>query len=275
MALAFGGMAQLRALLAEDIGDGDVTGALLSKRRVTGTIISRERAVLSGSRHACRIFRIRGCHARQLCRDGGTIRAGQRIIKVSGMSADILACERTALNLMSRMSGIATATASLVSRAPKGVGVYSTRKTAPGLRHFDKEAVVDGGGKRHRMGLYDGIMVKDNHIAAEGSLDVLLERARKKSRRFEVEADDIAGAMAAARGGATTIMLDNFTPRQAAAAVRALEKEGLRDTVRLEVSGGITSRNIARYGRTGVDMISSGSITGSPKGVDFSLEVPG
>jgi nicotinate-nucleotide pyrophosphorylase (carboxylating) len=153
--------------------------------------------------------------------------------------------------------------------------LYSTRKTAPGLRYFDKEAVAMGGGKKHRMTLGDMIMIKDNHIAAEGSLIRLIQKARKKGKTFEVEVDTPQDAVLAATHGVPIIMLDNFTPQKIPKTVLALKRLGLRNKVKLEASGGINLQNIRRYARCDIDMISVGSITNSVKAVDFSLEVEG
>jgi nicotinate-nucleotide pyrophosphorylase (carboxylating) len=209
-------------------------------------------------------------------KDGSPIRPDQTVLRVSGPARSILSCERTALNLLSRMSGIATQTSELVRKIKKTnpkIDLYSTRKTAPGLRYFDKEAVVIGGGKKHRMTLGDMIMIKDNHIASEGSLVKLIQKARKRKKIFEVEVETLADAVLAATLGAPIIMLDNFTPERIRKTITALKKLGLRGKVRLEASGGINSQNIKEFAKTGVDMISVGSITNSAKAIDFSLEV--
>jgi nicotinate-nucleotide pyrophosphorylase (carboxylating) len=182
-------------------------------------------------------------------------------------------CERTALNLLTRMSGIATQTSQLVKKIPNKTKLYATRKTAPGLRYFDKEAVEIGGGKKHRLRLDEMVMIKDNHIAVSGSLESLIKKAKKKHKRFEVEVENIAGLVLAAKSGASIIMLDNFTPIQIKKAITVLKNQKLRNKVLLEASGGINSKNISAYGKTGVDIISVGSITNSVKGIDMSLEV--
>jgi nicotinate-nucleotide pyrophosphorylase (carboxylating) len=174
------------------------------------------------------------------------------------------------------MSGIATVTNQLVKKVKKvskKTHLYSTRKTAPGLRFFDKEAVEIGGGRKHRITLSDMIMIKDNHIAAEGSIVELIKRARKKAKLFEVEVDTFADAVLAATLGVPIIMLDNFSPEMIKRTIKELEKMSLRKKIRLEASGGINSKNIQDYAKTGVDMISVGSITNSAPAVDFSLEV--
>lgn len=272
----------LRRFLAEDVGRGDVTGALLPRGVITASIITRQDATVAGTAHAREIFRMKGCRCRILKPDASKASAGDVIMKVRGEARAVLACERTALNLLSRMSGIATRTAELAGRLPAGVEIYATRKTAPGLRMFDKEAVEIGGGRRHRMGLDESVMIKDNHVAAasmmtglapEAALEHLIRKAGGRRGGLEAEVDSVGGAITAARAGAGTIMLDNFTPRQVRAAVRRLESEGLRDGVRIEASGGITGRNISAYANSGADMISAGFITHSVSGIDVSLEV--
>ena len=196
------------------------------------------------------------------------------IMTITGDARNILTCERTALNLLTRMSGIATQTNQLVSKIPnKKTRIYATRKTAPGLRFFDKEAVKIGGGEKHRLTLDEMVMIKDNHIAIEGSLLKLIKEAKKRYKKFEVEVENNDDAILAAKEGATIIMLDNFTPGQIKKTIQNLKKENLRDKVKLEASGGITSKNISQYAKTGVDIISVGSITNSVKGIDVSLEI--
>ena len=265
----------LARFLAEDVGRGDITGALLPRKRVSARIVSRERAVVAGTVHASEIFGLRGCDARILREDGSRTGPGQAVMEVTGDARDVLACERTALNLLARMSGIATQTSLLAARLPAGTALYSTRKTAPGLRHFDKEAVHIGGGMRHRLGLDRAVMIKDNHIAVAGRplLAEMIRKARRRHGEVEVEVESVADAVLAAREGASTIMLDNFSPPEIRRAVRELKRHGLRDAVRLEASGGINAGNISRYGRTGVDMVSVGSITSAARGIDMSLEI--
>ncbi len=267
---------ELVKFLAEDINKGDVTSAILSDRKITATIVSRQTGIVAGVKYAKEIFAIKGCRARILKKDGTVIKAGQIVLVISGSARSILSCERTALNLLSRMSGIATATSILVKQiksVSKKADLYSTRKTAPGLRFFDKEAVQVGGGKKHRVTLSDMIMIKDNHIASEGSIIELIKKARKKAKIFEVEVDTREDAILAASLGAPIIMLDNFSPKTIKQTISDLEKIGLRKNIRLEASGGINAKNIKEFARTGVDMISVGSITNSIQAIDFSLEI--
>ncbi|RNJ76826.1 MAG: carboxylating nicotinate-nucleotide diphosphorylase [Nitrosopumilus sp. D6] len=263
---------ELARFVAEDIGRKDITSELLPKKNIKARIITREGCVVAGASHAATIFKMRRCKAMILKKDGSSARKNGTIMEISGRAARILECERTALNLLARMSGIATMTDMMARRIPGTVGLYSTRKTVPGLRYFDKEAVVIGGGKRHRLKLDESVMIKDNHIAAD-SIEGMMYRAKKRHKKFEIEVEDAENAVLAASGGASVIMLDNFTPHQIRRTVTLLEERGLRRRVRLEASGGITMENIAAYGRTGVDMISAGCITSSVRGIDYSLEV--
>ena len=271
--MAFNPKKQLSQFLAEDIGRRDITSNLLPRKKISVKIISREGAIIAGTTHAKEIFKMKGCSSRILKKDGSRIRPNQSIMIITGNAGDILACERTALNLLTRMSGIATQTDELVKKIPKKTKLYATRKTAPGLRYFDKEAVEIGGGKRHRLRLDEMVMIKDNHIAVGGSLPSLIRKAKERYKKFEVEVENTPDAVLAAKEGATIIMLDNFTPAQIKRTVKVLKHQKLRDTVMLEASGGINSKNISRYGQTGVDIISVGSITNSVKGIDMSLEI--
>jgi nicotinate-nucleotide pyrophosphorylase (carboxylating) len=271
--LAFNSKKQLSQFLAEDIGKGDITSNLLPKKKISVKIISRENAIVAGASYAKEIFKLKGCNAKILKKDGSKIKPNQTVMTITGNAGNILTCERTALNLLTRMSGIATQTNSLVKKIPNKTKLYATRKTAPGLRYFDKEAVEIGGGKKHRLTLDEMVMIKDNHIAIGESLLSLIKKTKKKYRKFEVEVENTADAELAAKEGATIIMLDNFTPSQIKKTIQVLKNQKLRSKVMLEASGGINSKNISKYGQTGVDIISVGSITNSVKGIDMSLEI--
>ncbi|MFB5636479.1 MAG: carboxylating nicotinate-nucleotide diphosphorylase, partial [Nitrosopumilus sp.] len=179
----------------------------------------------------------------------------------------------TAINLITIMCVIANQTDDIFKKIPNNKKLYATRKTAPGLRYFDKEAVEIGGGKKHRLRLDEMVMIKDNHIVIENSLLSLIKKAKKKHKKFEVEVENTSDAVLAASEGATIIMLDNFTPKQIKKTIQVLKNQKLRNKVMLEASGGINSKNISSYGQTGVDIISVGSITNSVKGIDMSLEI--
>ncbi len=267
---------ELSRFIAEDVQSGDVTSVLLPKNKIKAKIVSRENGVLAGVKFAGDIFRLKGCSVKIIKKDGVKVKPNQIILQVSGNAMTILSCERTALNLLSRMSGIATHTNLLVSKIRKinkKTKLYSTRKTAPGLRFFDKEAVEIGGGHKHRMSLNEMVMIKDNHLLVSNSMKDIIKNARKRHKNVEVEVESQRDAILAANTGATIIMLDNFSPEQIKKTITALQKKKLRNKVKLEASGGINSKNIAAFAKTGVDMISVGSITNSVKGLDLTLEV--
>lgn len=266
----------LASFLAEDIGRGDITSNLLPRKIISASIISRQKGMIAGIQYAKEIFAIKKCQVKILKKDGSQVKPNEKIMTISGAAPSLLSAERTALNLLSRMSGIATQTSMLVQKIKKAnprVKLYSTRKTAPGLRFFDKEAVEIGGGHKHRVSLDQMIMIKDNHLAVSGSVYPLLDKARKKYKKIEVEVENLHNAIVSAQGGASIIMLDNFSPKGIIEVVDVLKKLGLRNKVKLEASGGIDKSNIEKYARTGVDMISVGKITNSVLGLDLSLEV--
>ena len=267
---------ELLRFISEDIQGGDITSVLLPKKKIKAKIISRQEGVLAGVKFAGDIFRLKGCNVKIIKKDSAKLKSNQIILQISGNAGTVLSCERTALNLLSRMSGIATQTNFLVSKIRKinkKTKLYSTRKTAPGLRFFDKEAIMIGGGHKHRMSLNDMVMIKDNHLLVTNSMEGIIKNARKRHKHVEVEVENQRDAMIAASSGATIVMLDNFSPAQIKKTITTLQKKKLRKKVKLEVSGGINSKNITAYAKTGVDMISVGSITNSVKGLDLSLEV--
>jgi nicotinate-nucleotide pyrophosphorylase (carboxylating) len=267
---------ELLRFISEDIQGGDITSVLLPKKKIKAKIISRQEGVLAGIKFAGDIFRLKGCSVKIIKKDGAKLKSNQIILQISGNARTVLSCERTALNLLSRMSGIATQTNFLVSKIRKintKTKLYSTRKTAPGLRFFDKEAIMIGGGHKHRMSLNDMVMIKDNHLLVTNSMEGIIKNARKRHKHVEVEVENQRDAVLAANSGATIAMLDNFSPVQIKKTITELQKKKLRNKVKLEASGGINSKNITAYAKTGVDMISVGSITNSVKGLDLSLEV--
>ena len=267
---------ELLRFISEDIQGGDITSVLLPKKKIKAKIISRQEGVLAGVKFAGDIFRLKGCNVKIIKKDGAKLKSNQIILQISGNAGTVLSCERTALNLLSRMSGIATQTNFLVSKIRKintKTKLYSTRKTAPGLRFFDKEAIMIGGGHKHRMSLNDMVMIKDNHLLVTNSMEGIIKNARKRHKHVEVEVENQRDAILATNSGATIAMLDNFSPVQIKKTITELQKKKLRNKVKLEASGGINSKNITAYAKTGVDMISVGSITNSVKSLDLSLEV--
>ena len=267
---------ELRKFLSEDLGKGDITSSLLEKKFITAKIITRQDTIVSGTDFIKQIFALKNCKTKIIKKDGMAARSNQTILEIKGNASAILSCERTALNLLSRMCGITTKTSQLcklIKSVNRKAELFATRKTAPGLRYFDKKAVEIGGGKKHRMTLDDMIMFKDNHIAVEKSIVELISKAKKTRKKIEVEVENKADAILAATLGVDIIMFDNFTPRQIKNTIKNLNDLNLRKHVKLEASGRINEKNITQYGKTGVDMISIGEITNSVEGVDLSLEV--
>ena len=267
---------ELKRFLDEDVGKGDITSKLLQKKNIVAKIITREETIIAGTKYAKEIFALKKCKTKIYKKDGKIAKANQTILEIKGNAGDILTCERTALNLLSRMCGIATQTNNLKKQI-KSVGskskVFATRKTVPGLRFFDKEAVKIGGGEKHRMTLNEMIMIKDNHLAVEKSIEDILRKAKKTRGKIEIEVETEKDAVLCAKMGADIIMLDNFSPEKIKKTVKKLTELKLRNKVVLEASGRINSKNITKYAKTNVDMISVGSITNSVNGIDLSLEI--
>ena len=267
---------ELKRFLDEDVGNGDITSKLLQKKRIRAKIITREETVVAGTKFAKYIFSLKKCRTQILKKDGSVAKANQTILEINGNAGDVLTCERTVLNLLSRMCGIATQTNNLkkqIKSAGSKSKVFATRKTAPGLRFFDKEAVKIGGGEKHRMTLNEMIMIKDNHLAVGKSIEGILEKAKKTGGKIEIEVESQKDAILCAKLGADIIMLDNFSPDRIKKTIKKLTELRLRNKVILEASGRINSKNIARYAKTNVDMISVGNVTNSVDGIDLSLEI--
>lgn len=278
--------AALVSFLNEDIGTGDITSNLLIPEGTTsiGTIICKndgKSTILSGLAEAKIIFDICGCEATLLVEDGAKIAKGTDVLSVEGSSRSILKGERTALNLLMRMSGISTRTNQFIEKLgelSKTVRIASTRKTVPGLRYFDKKAVVIGGGISHRIRLDQLILIKDNHIAVVGSVKKAIEKAKSvygNKRKIECEVIDFSGIVEAIKSGADIVMLDNFKPEEVKESLDRIRKLGLRDNIIIEISGGINLDNIYDYAIAKPDVISIGSLTHSVQSIDFSLEIPG
>ena len=267
---------ELKRFLDEDAGNGDITSKLLKKKKIVARIITKEETIVAGTKYAKEIFALKKCKTKIYKKDGKIAKTNQIILEIKGNAGDILTCERTALNLLSRMCGISTQTNKLKKQI-KSVGskskIFATRKTAPGLRFFDKEAVKIGGGEKHRMTLNESIMIKDNHLAVEKSIEEILRKAKKTRGKIEIEVETEKDAILCARMGADIIMLDNFSPEKIKKTVNKLTELKLRNKVVLEASGRINSKNITKYAKTNVDMISVGSITNSVNGIDLSLEI--
>ncbi len=274
----------IAAALKEDIGDGDVTTDFFVPETLhaTGRIIVREKAVVAGTGAAAEVFRqvnpstdVEISHG-----DADEVAAGDVIMEVRGLARSILKAERVALNFLQRLCGIATLTREFINAIENhSAKILDTRKTTPGLRALEKAAVVAGGGLNHRFGLYDMVLVKDNHLAALEGLSSFADRIRRLRQehpniRIEVEAEDLEQVRAFVEiDGIDVILLDNMTPAQIREAL-ALR----RNNIKFEASGGITLKNVKRVAATGVDFISIGALTNAARAIDIGLEmthVPG
>jgi nicotinate-nucleotide pyrophosphorylase (carboxylating) len=271
---------KLRQFLAEDVGQGDVTSAAVVPAGLTveAAVVAKEAGIAAGIEEVGILAESLGLSVKTKVADGDEIKKGKVILKISGNAQTILSAERTMLNLLSRMSGIATATRRLTEKLEKAKAtakIAATRKTAPGLLYFDKKAVLIGGGDPHRLRLDDMVLVKDNHIAIAGSVENAVKKAKQTafSKKIEAEVTSTTDALKAAEAGADIIMLDNFSPKQIRKAVEALKKAGFFGKVLLEASGGITEQNLLEYASTQVNIISMGALTHSVKALDISLEI--
>jgi len=272
---------KLKQLLAEDVGKGDVTSAAVVPAELTveAAVVAKRAGVAAGIEETVVLAESLALTVKPEVADGEKIKNGQILMKISGNAQTILSAERTILNLISRMSGIATTTSRLTEKLRKAnstAKIAATRKTAPGLLYFDKKAVLVGGGDPHRLCLDDMILVKDNHIAIVGSVERAVKRAKQNatfSKKIEVEVTNVTDALKAAEAGADIIMLDNFSPKQIREASKALKKAGFFGKILLEISGGITAENLLKYASTQVNIISIGALTHSVRALDVSLEI--
>lgn len=263
----------IRTALAEDIGSGDVTSRLTIPPRCNteGVIVARAGGVLAGIDVCRRVFRAVDCRIRfrPTLADGDRFRRGALLARVNGRARSILAAERTALNFLQHMSGVATLTSMFVD-AVSGTGtvILDTRKTTPGWRQLEKYAVCCGGGTNHRMGLYDMILVKDNHVTATGSISEAIARCRASRLPLEVEVRTLTQVREALASGARHILLDNMSMTQLRRAVILT-----RGRARLEASGRMSLRRIRAVARTGVNSISVGALTHSAPALDIALDI--
>lgn len=266
----------IMSALSEDLGRGDITSSVVFEKdkNVMADIIANEECVLAGSDVAKWIFNSldEKIIFRALCNDGDNIRKGKRVISLKGSVRNILAGERTVLNFLGRLSGVSTSTNRFVKKV-KGLGakIFDTRKTTPGLRVLEKYAVKVGGGYNHRMGLWDGVLIKDNHLAGSALMsikDILQKIKAKGFKNIEIEVGNLKEFKSALEAGADIIMLDNMRLEDIRKAARLSRSGPL-----LEVSGGVTLENVARIAKTGVDRISIGLLTHSAPSIDFSLGI--
>ena len=267
---------KIKGWLQEDVGSGDITTlATVPKAATTHAIIhAKDTGILAGVDVAERVFALLDPDVKfnKVLEDGAELTPTSVIATLDGSAQAILTGERLALNLLQHLSGVATRTHKLAAiAAPYGARLVDTRKTTPGLRLLDKYAVKVGGGANHRLGLYDAILIKDNHIQVAGGITVALERARAYAShmtKIEIEVEDLAGVKEALAGKADVIMLDNMAPELMAEAVKLIDHRAV-----VEASGGIDETTLAAAAKSGVDVISVGALTHSVKAFDVSMKM--
>lgn len=279
----------IRNALKEDIGAGDITTELLIPKNkvIKAVIILKEKAVLAGLEIAQKVFKAvdKNIQFKVCSADGSGEKPGKIIAKIQGKAGSILSGERTALNFLSHLSGVATVTRSFVDQVkPYKARIMDTRKTTPGLRELEKYAVALGGGYNHRMGLWDAVLVKDNHIAAlkTGASGInikdiarMVKEKKPQGMKADIEVQNLKEFQEALEIPPDIIMLDNMNIGQIKKAVAMRDARRDRQEVKIEVSGGVHLGNVKIIAKTGVDIISIGVLTHSAKAVDMSLEVTG
>jgi nicotinate-nucleotide pyrophosphorylase (carboxylating) len=272
---------RIKEFLSEDIGQGDITSSALvdEDQEARARLYFKEEGVIAGLEEAQLVFEILGCEVELLVGDGIRVPAGKTLMEVKGPARSLLSGERTALNIVGRMSGIATTVAraqDIALEVSPSVRVAATRKTVPGLRTLDKRAVELGGGDTHRFRLDDCVLIKDNHLELVTSISEAVKKVRERvsfTKKIEVEVRSAMEAAEAARAGADIVMFDNMTPEGIRECLATLQEKGLRERRLFEASGGITLENLADYATTGVDIISMGGLTHSVKSLDAKLEI--
>ena len=272
---------KLIQLLADDIGLGDITsgGIIPANMNLEAEVIAKETGLAAGIEEVTILANILGLKVTNVVSDGENFIKNQKILRIFGDVRLILSSERTILNLLSRMSGIATATNRLINKLNEvklKTKLAATRKTVPGMNYFDKKAVLIGGGDTHRMNLTDMILIKNNHITIVGNLQKAIEQAKNCAsftKKIEVEVTEINDVIIAARAGVDIIMLDNFSPKKINEAIKLLKKENYFGKLLLEASGGINFDNFLEYAYTQVDIISLGVLTHSVKSLDMALKI--
>jgi nicotinate-nucleotide pyrophosphorylase (carboxylating) len=275
---------RISSYLEEDFGSGDITSEVLVPRdfnaeaevwckETTGSV------VICGLEEACMALEICGCSTKKLVEDGSVVTNNQQVLAVKGDARAILKAERTALNMLMRMSGVATESRKycvLLKKLGVDTQITATRKTSPGMRIFDKKAVMIGGGYPHRMGLHDMILIKDNHIEIVGDASDCVNKARRQvgiKREIECEVRSEDELISVVLAGADIVMLDNFSVENARHAMFKLRELGLSNHVKVEISGGINESNFQDFAQLNPDFLSVGSMTHSTKAVDFSMIV--
>lgn len=268
---------EVESFIEEDLGYDDVSCTIVPDRPAEAIIFTKEDCTVAGLNEAASIFCYFDIQAETNLKDGDQLRKGDIIFRLTGGSVSILRAERLSLNFLGHLSGIATLTRNcvdIVREHSESTRIACTRKTIPGIRKFEKLAVAAGGGDPHRFNLSDAVMIKDNHIKLMG-IEAAIKAARKTSftRKIEVEVESAEDAVFAAEMGVDIIMLDNMPPEAVKETLSALEDKGLRKSVLMEASGGISPINLEGYAKTGVDIISMGSLIHKSRWIDISLEI--
>jgi nicotinate-nucleotide pyrophosphorylase (carboxylating) len=271
----------LRQMVYEDVGFEDITSIALIPEHMEarGRIISKENGIIAGIDSVNGLFDEFGVETTIYKKEGEKIKINDTIMEIKGNARIILSLERTALNLLMKMSGIATSTFETLNKIRKvndNVILACTRKTTPGLQFFEKNAVKTGGGDTHRFRLDDCVLIKDNHIEIVGSVEEAVIKAKNNvsfTKKIEIEVENLEDALIAVDAGADIIMLDNMTPSEVIGVLSSLESRNLRNKALIEVSGGIKPDNIVEYAKTGADIISAGFLTHSASALDLSLEI--
>lgn len=266
----------LRPFLEEDVGSGDVTADIFLPDRPGKAVITCEAdSVVAGMDEAVTVFAIGDVKTKEYVKDGDFVKAGTVVLEAEGSLKSLMTCERVALNFLMRMSGIADLTYRIsqeVHAADSNLKIAATRKTTPGFRYFEKKAVALGGGWTHRFGLYDMVMVKDNHIAAAGGIDEITKLMKNvpEGLKVEIEVLDFDEGIKAAEAGADIVMADHFSPEDTKKLRDAVKK--INPGILVEASGNITSRSAAAYAGC-ADIVSLGELTHSPKATHFSMDI--
>lgn len=270
-------MDDIHRYLLEDLGkQGDITSnALFTNENANAIIIAKEKCIVAGAEELKNVFKKTGATTKLLVKDGDLIKEKTIIAKIKGPARSILKGERLALNIIGRMSGIATETNRLLKICRKknpNVEIAATRKTTPGFRSFEKKAIIIGGGKPHRYGLYDAVLIKDNHLKLIGSVEKAIKKIKQnvKNKIIEIEVENEKDAIIAAKLNVDIIMLDNFGPKSAEVVTKKIRK--INKNILIEISGGINVENITKYASF-ADRISLGYLTHSIDSKDFSLEI--
>ena len=272
---------KIKEFLSEDLGFGDITTDTLidDNSMAEAEIVFKEEGVVAGVEEAVTIFKLVGCKSQIIINDGEKVKPQTIILKIEGSSKSILKVERVTLNILMRMSGIATATKRVLTLARKynlKIRVTATRKTVPGFRYFDKKGVKIGGGDTHRLRLDDCVLIKNNHLKFIPSISEAVRRVLEAvsfTKKVEIEVENTAQAIEAVEAGVDIVMLDNMEPIEIRNTLKELEKREIRNKILIEASGGITIKNIADYAKTGVDILSLGSLTHSVQAIDISLRM--